>query len=265
MLPDCFYIGRFRIRGKSQCKIVIGLLILSLALIQCTDPEPSIEREVIEPVEFVDPLEGIPDNGPISFVSPSIGQRSYFVLFEATLSRPSGNVNFEYLPDTLVLAITGKESDAWVVSEFLTEKSNSRLKPEDSYWGNWGDTLFTTYIRFELDSIHFYRDSDKLYSSFALHREQKFPLQLISDEFPQNPNGLPFFGGSAIRWMEFTKDYTHFGKTFERLNMYFNYVEMTTDGYGFTYVYSPSDAIVRCAWVNAWSIDEAAGWDLLPR
>ncbi|MBA4055251.1 MAG: hypothetical protein C0490_11100 [Marivirga sp.] len=258
---DYYGIRKNKLRGVKMFCYFISVL----SLIQCTKPniEPVPKEDI--PAEFTDPLNGLPDEGPVSFINPAVGQRSYYVLFEADFIRSNGSVDFRFKPDTLVFAITDKESEAWVVTEFLTKGSNSRLTPEDSYWGSWGDTLFLSYFQFESDSIHFYKDPEKLFVSFAFPREQKFPLQLVSDEYPKNPNGLPLFGGAGTRWMEFTLNYTVLGKTFDRLNMYFNYIEMTGDGHGFTHVYGPSDGLVRTAWVNAWTMDHATGWDLLPR
>lgn len=245
--------------------MVLWVFALAFTLIRCTDSEPPVDPvpEKEEPKEFIDPLAGFPDEGPVSFENPVVGQRSYYVLFEAV--KTGDNINFQYKPDTLVFAITKKESGVWVVTEFLTEGSNSRVKPEGSYFGAWGDTLFLSNLEFESDSIHFYKDPDKLFVSFASHREQKFPLQPVADNVRKNPDGLPVFGASGTRWMEYTENLTVLGKTFPRLNMYFDYTEMSTDGYGYTYVYDSSDGLVRSAWVNYWSSDEAAGWDLLPR
>lgn len=261
------FTGHFRNQEKSLTEItLLWVFALAFTLLRCADPEPppiDPVPEEEEPKEFIDPLAGVPDEGPVSFENPVVGQRSYYVLFEAV--KTGDNIDFQYKPDTLVFAITKKLSEAWEVTEFLTKGSNSRVNPENSYWGNWGDTLFLSYLQLELDSIHFYKDPEKLFVSFAFPREQKFPLQLVSDKYPNNPNGLPLFGASGTRWMEFTLSYTVFLKTFDRLNMYFNYTEMSGDGHGFTHVYGPSDGLVRTAWVSFWSSEKAVGWDLIPR
>ena len=79
----------------------IALLLLS-SFISCSDEEP-IRKQ------WKDPLEGLPDNGPVSFDEPAIGQRSYYISFRAFDDYTTDIDQYEYRTDTLVLAITGKE------------------------------------------------------------------------------------------------------------------------------------------------------------
>ena len=256
--------GKRTLDSYSRVLALLYLIALCFVCITCSDGDS--EPDPVPPLkdEFVNPLEGLPDEGPINFQNPSIGQRSRFVLFEAEYKRPAGDVVFNYLTDTLVIAITGKKSEDWIIKEFLTEGSASRLPIEDTYWGFMADSVFLSYLHLDADSIYFYRAPQQWFITFAFHQDQKFPLSLVSDDFPENPNGLPLFGSSGIRWMEFTKDFVRPGKSFDRLNMYFNYIEMRGDGHGYTYLYSPSDGLVRIAWISAWHLDDAAGWDWVP-
>src|SRR5262245_10528099 len=98
------------------------VFILSLFVLSCSTDEP--EPEVID--DWEDPLEGLPDKGQIRFDSPEIGQRSRYVFFEATKKDyVSNEVTIKYRPDTLVLAIVGKEEDKFVIREFKTRGSEN--------------------------------------------------------------------------------------------------------------------------------------------
>lgn len=232
----------------------------------CTEPE---EEDVLEEVVgevFIDPLEGLPDEGELNFTAPEVGQRSRFVLFKATYSYETAAATFTYQPDTLVVAITEKKTDRWIVKQFLTAGSDSRVNKYNGFWGNMVDSVFQSNLKLENDSIYFYRDPEDWFITYAFPRPQKFPLSPVSGEAPERDNAWPLFTGSnPTRWTAFITNYDHRGKVFPRLNIYFNYTETGFDGWGYTYVYGPSDGLVRIAWVYAWTLNEAAGWDVIPR
>lgn len=239
--------------------MVLLCFLISIGFTSCSDESDK------EP-EFEDPLKDIPDKGPMNFESPEIGQRSRFVLFEATYSTLTEEVDFTYHPDTLVMAITDRSSETWIVTEFLTKGSNARLRPTNSPWGSVSDSVFVSNLVIDDDSIQFSRPGNS-WVSFTILKEQKFPLTLVSDDFPENVGGLPHFTGylTTLRWMEYVKNYERLGKTFDRLNIYFDYRDVATDGSGLTILYGPTDGLVRMAWVNPWTPDVAAGWDLIPQ
>lgn len=242
---------------RNLINLVLVYFLISIGFTGCSDESDK------EP-EFNDPLKHLPDKGTMNFESPAIGQRNRFVFFKATYSPTSGDVDFTYHPDTLVIAITGKSSETWIVTEFLTKGSNSRLHPANSTWGSTGDSVFVSNLVIDDDSIQFSRPGNS-WVSFTILKGQKFPLTLVSDDFPENVGGLPHFTGylTSLRWMEYVKNYERLGKTFDRLNIYFDYRDVATDGSGLTILYGPTYGLVRMAWVNPWTPDVAAGWDLI--
>jgi len=245
----------------------IALLLICLFLANCSPDDPTTDNPTDDPEIVIkpNPLEGLPDEGPIRFDNPTIGQRSYYAYFKATYDNTTKNVNFEYTTDTLVLAITRQDADHWIVKEFLTDGSASNL-PSGGVWSGWADSVFVRHLRVDSDSIYFTRPaSANLFSFLFVGEKRKFPLQLVTDSTPLNPGCLPTFGYSSEEWMQYTLDYTQFGQTFNHLNDYFDYREMAGDGLGFMYVYSPSSGIVRWTWVSAWEIFDAEGWDLVPK
>jgi len=238
------------------------LFVMTLSILSCSDVE---KPSPIEPPTFIDPLKDLPDEGDINFEDLKVGQRSRFVQFEMTYSYETKETNVTYLTDTLVVAITEKNEDHWIVKEFLTQNSISRTD-KSSGWGTMIDSIFQSNLSLEGDSIHFYRNPEDWFVTFAFHQEQKFPLSLISDEGPENNSGLPLFSiSNASRWTEYLKNYNHYDIVFPRLNIYFNYKEVAFDGWGYTYVYGPSNGLIRVAWVSAWTTNEADGWDFIPR
>jgi len=238
------------------------IIVLGLALFSCSSDEPTPKTN--DP-QYEDPLEGLPDKGPVRFDNPEIGQRSYYTFFEATEDNSSHEVSFNYTADTLVLAITGQESGKWIVKEFLTQASNSKTS-DDGYWSSVPDSVIVRYLEFENDSVYFSKPTEADPFSFVfVGNKITLPLSPVDDPAPLNPDCLPMFGLGSTIWMQYTVNYSQHGQTFDHLNNYFDYRAMTYDGLGFMYAYEPSYGIVRWTWVSYWSWDQANGWDLIPK
>ncbi len=246
---------------------IIGVLLISLLLFNCTDdsspyaPPPAPAKP--------NPLEGLPDMGRIRFDEPMIGQRSYYVFFDVEYNYQMKKAAFQYSSDTLVLAITGKEAENWVLKDFLTDGSLSKESNSGGYWTGWADSVFVCHLRMDADSIYVLRPPQVDFFSFIFHvlhgRKIKYPISLISEPAPLNPSCLPFDHPSGGEFMEYTLNYTQLGQTFDHLNNYFDNRAMPTDGLGYMYAYSPSVGIVRTTWVNPWTSNKANGWDLVSK
>lgn len=228
------------------------LFILALLVFSCTPDEMVEEPEI---PAWDDPLEGLPDNGAIRFDNPEIGQRSSYIYFKATKNYITGVVTLTYVPDTLVLAITGKDSDKWIIREFITPGSENLEFDEQ-------DVI--RFLKIDSDSAYFTRPSPYVFSWLFLHDKRTIPMQPITDPESLNPECLPIFGYEGDISVQYTTNYTQLGQTFHHLNDFFDYTEMKSDGHGFMYAYGPSYGLVRWTWVSAWEQDQAEGWDLLP-
>ena len=251
------------VRQKSSR--IFCFLTAVLLLAGCVDHNIEEPPDDLTDEEFIDPLEDLPDEGPISFQKPKIGQRSAYVFFEATYTRSNGNVDLNYDTDTLIIAITGKESSSWIIKDFLTGGSKARLHPEDSFWGNVADSVFSSRLEIGSDSVHIFRHGARYATTFCFLVEQEFPLSLVADNFPQNEMALPFFGVGGGRWMEYVKDFVRMNKTYEKLNIFFDNRWNEVDGPGYMHVYGADEGLVRNTMVNPWVPDEAVGWDIIPR
>lgn len=231
----------------------IKVITLLCIIIGCSD-------EFI-PEVTKDPLEGLPNLGPIRFDSPAVGQRSYYAYFKAI--DEGENVAFNYTGDTVVLAITNSINSGWEVKEFLTSKSVSKVnRTSQQLWTGFADSVFVSNLNFQSDSLIISRAAQAAYFSFLLPG-QRISLQsfLVSEAEKNNPECLPLFGYASNRWVEYSANFVNFGRVYGRLNIHFDYRDMTTDGLGFMYAYSPSDGFVRLTWVSYWGLSVANGWD----
>jgi len=235
--------------------------VLALGLLACSSDDPQI-ADANDPV--FDPLEGLPDKGQIRFDNPEVGQRSHYVFFNATEDNSTHEVSFEYIADTLVLAIVGKEADNWIINEFLTNGSISKTS-DNSGWSGLAETVVIRHLKFEADSAYFSKPAGADPFSFVFVGESRIiPLLPVEDPAPLNVNCLPKLEYASTLWMQYTLNYSQFGQTFQHLNNYFDYRPMSSDGLGFMYAYGPSSGMVRWTWVSYWSLDKADGWDLVP-
>ena len=236
-------------------------LIIAIGfLFACSSDDPQLNKDEIPD----DPLAGLPDKGPVRFDDPQIGQRSHYVFFKATEDNTTHEVNFDYIPDTLVLAITDKEVDKWVVKEFLTNGSNSKTS-DKGLWVTVAQSVFVRHLTVNDDSAYFFKPAEADPFSFVfVGVSRTIPLKPIGDPAPLNVACLPRLEYASTLWMQYTVNYSQFGQTFQHLNNYFDYRPMATDGSGFMYAYGPSFGFVRWTWVNYWSLGYAEGWDLIP-
>ena len=224
-----------------KVRLTICVLIAYYMLLSFSD------NSIVEPVTFIDPLEGLADEGAISFKDPAIGQRSSFIFYVATYAPSTGNVDFKYESDSLVIAITGKEFEKFIIKEFLSEGSYSRHNRTNSSWGSMADSILVSHLLLEEDSICISRRPGYFQPTFIFRTEQKFPFQIASDAFPENQGGLPLFQITESRWLEYVKNFSRPGKTYDRLNVYFDYRDMRTVGIGHMHIYGQGDGLVRSA------------------
>ena len=240
------------------------VFFLALAMLfSCID-----EQTIIHEIVFInvkpDPLKGIPDEGPLQFDNPAIGQRSYYVSFKAFLDIATKNARYEYVTDTLVLGIAGKESDHWILKEFLTPGSYSIQTKKGDFKT---DSVYVTLIQLTPDSIIFSRPSTTLFSTYFFtfygNNRLSLPLVPVTEPAKQNPTCSPFFS----LWpdtMGYSLNYSQLGQTFDHLNIYVDNTEVELDGSTLMYVYGHSYGFVR-ATVQSELIQNLKGWDLAPR
>jgi len=228
------------------------LFFIAFVAVACSSDEPTKITD-----NWIDPLEGLPDKGPIRFDNPEVGQRSRYVYFKALQDMVTKDVTFTYDPDTLILGITAKEYDKWVIREFISKGSQNLTSPENREVIN--------YLLIDSDSAHFSGPTNGDFFSWVFPgMKLAIPLQPVGDPAPLNPDCIPLFDYDTKIWTQYTIDYTQHGQTFHHLNDYFDYTEMAGDGLGLMYAYGPAYGIVRWTWVSAWEQNEANGWDLVP-
>jgi hypothetical protein len=241
----------------------LGFFLIFTLFISCVDHQ-FINNDVIIIRVKPDPLKGLPDAGPVRFDNPAIGQRSYYVLLKASVNGATHEVVYEYGPDTLVIAITGKNASQWIMKDFLTPGSYSIQTDKGTFSF---DSVFVTLLEINADSIAFTRPANDIYSTyffiFSYDGRLAFPLALVSEPSQQNPDCSPYFYLDHEP-MAYALNYTQLGQTFDHLNVYMDYSEIATDGAGLMYIYGPSSGFVRMTAYNPWG-NNALGWDLIPR
>ncbi len=208
-------------------------------------------------IEFKTPLEGLPNKGRIRFDNPEVGQRNFYLKFEATKGTGTSGPQFNYKNDTLVYAITGKVGDKWILKEFMTvgSVSNAILTDIDT-------AVVTHFMQIDTDSIHFTMPAGGFIRFSPVGSDLSLPF-VVSDEI-ENKDCLPIFEYRSSIWSAYTLNHTQFGEHFDYLLNYFDYTDMSGDGYGYTFVYANQTGLTRMAWISAWDIWDADGWDLLP-
>lgn len=233
------------------------VVLLFYLLVGCNDDETTRI--------WPDPLEGLPNAGPLKFDAPAIGQRSYYISFRGVKDGTSETVRYEHTNDTIVLAITGTESNRWIVKEYLTPGSDIRQAAgEDASL----DSVFVTRLMIDTDSIYFGDPTGAPYYSylFAISKNDFFslPMSLIDEPATQNPSCSPFIARKSDE-MQYALGYTLFGQTFDHLNIYPDNSMTATDGPALMYVYAPEYGIVRMSVINPMAPERATGWDLVSR
>ncbi|MBL7873026.1 MAG: hypothetical protein JNM78_15525 [Cyclobacteriaceae bacterium] len=231
----------------------IKLFLLSLAICAgCVSETPSLSKRIA----FKSPLEGLPNLGRVTFDNPQIGQRNYYLRFVVRKTLNSGEPEFSYRNDTLVFAVTGKVSNKWILKEFMLSGSISNLTLNDT-------TIVTHYMQIGADSIHFNLPEGSSIHFSPVGNNLTFPI--VGSDKIENKNCLPIFDHRTDIWSAYTINYTQFGEHFDSLSNYFDYTEMSFDGHGYTYIYTSDTGFTRIAWISAWNIWTADGWDLLPQ
>jgi hypothetical protein len=236
----------------SLMKWPFKLCLLPIAIfLGCEDEIPHQPKEII----FKSPLEGLVDLGMVSFDNPQVGQRNYYLSFVAKKITNSDEPKFVYKSDTLVLAITGKVDTKWIVKEFRMLGSISNKTLVDT-------TVITHYMEIDADSIHFTLEEGSSIHFSPVGNGLSIPIEVADEN--ENKNCLPIFDHRTNIWSAYTINYTQFGEHYDYLSNYFDYTQMAGDGWGYTFVYSSNSGFTRIAWVSAWEIWTADGWDLLP-
>src|SRR5688572_23543357 len=200
------------------------LLVLALTFLGCSSEDPGISPDPEYKKE--NPLEGLADKGAIRFDKPEIGQRSFYVFFNASENNNTQEISFDYFADTLVLAITGQEANKWIVKEFMTEGSTS-VTSDDGHWGSIADSVITTHLEVDADSAYFSKAQGAIPISFVFAGvSTAFPLLPVGDPAPLNADCLPILDYESRSFMQYAVNYSQFGQTFEHLNIYFDYTPM---------------------------------------
>lgn len=220
---------------------------LILGLAACVDPA-------------ADELGDYPDK--INFVKPAVGQRSIYIGFEGESywSQEDSACCWNFTTDTLLVEITEKTSNGFVVNETLIRESGGRYS-----------TLIDTTNDYEM----LVQNDTLVIASTVLVGTRSFLF-----------GTSPFSGGFTFPLTDFTdfevyiwgwrtshpkkgcyqegfvEDYQGLARTYDRLHVVIDNCAMMVDGPGYTWIYSRQAGIVRTFTVSAW-FGNGWGWELL--
>ncbi len=198
----------------------------------------------------------IPPAPPINFEKLEVGQKSRYILFQGKNYLSSIPI-FEYVYDTMMIEITGKDENGFIVKEYATPASIGDVdasQPDSTYFYYFNivnDTLIITHNddRFVLQS-----------RIFPYENVQKYPLRVARD------SSFHFTGWRAdplcLSCTGTLESFELFGKQFDPLEVIVNNNRTVTDGLGFTWVFSKKEGFVRGAYFSPFN-NKGHGWDLL--
>jgi hypothetical protein len=196
----------------------------------------------------------------ISLKNPQIGQKNRYLMLEGSGYSAGNGSDFDYLPDTMVVEITGQDSIGFIVKEYFTAGS-ADLPSFPQYIIRENEAIYS-HVRVEQNEFVIIPGSNQ-FSRFWFSNNQNLTL----NEATENPITLDGWvaksNPSSPKQLGFATDVTLLGTTYPRLNIVINNSAMLFDGPGFNYIYDPSCTLIRSTTYSSWT-DKGFAYDLLP-
>ena len=228
----------------SSLRLITVGLILTLAA--CTDPD-------------ADEADDYPEN--ISFGNPAVGQQSIYIGFEGESywSREGSDHYGNFTGDKLVVEITGKTSNGFVVDETLRREAGGRYSVLTDTTRKYviliqNDTLIAPYSMIEMSSFLF-GDRAFLGSSYIPLADFTGHQVYILGWRTSHPKEACYQEG-------YTVDYQGLAQSYDQLNVVIDNCAMLVDGPGYTWIYSRQAGMVRSFTVIG-DLGSGMGWELL--
>ena len=197
----------------------------------------------------------------ISFENMAVGQKSKYLELTGEGYYSHNTDSFVYTDDSLSLEIISQDANGFLVEE------------RDHYTGtvsNWleyeKDSVYYYYFKVENDTLKIKPKNNPYLRSriFGYHvGHTGLPLA----EYTNNPIEIQGWL-TSVPYCEcyhdgYTKDFTLFDETYDRLNVIVQDSPMALDGNGETYLWSKQHGIVRFVTYSWWT-QTGHGWNLLP-
>lgn len=203
-------------------------------------------------------------NNPIIPNNLQVGQRNRYLLFSGSQYGAASGENFAYLPDTLIVEVSEKNSNGFVFKEYFTCGS---LPVKGALWlVVYADSAITHQVRVVNDSLWFEPDPEIgsccTASRLTFQRSVKLPLKRVSSPETAIDGWKTTQPYAETDRMAFIQNANLLGKTWPFLNTAILNRGMATDGPGFTFLYDGEYGIARSVYYSWWS-QEGFGFDYL--
>lgn len=204
-----------------------------------------------------------PPHQNLRFDALQVGQRSLYVFFSCDhYGNPSAGTS-TYAPDTLMLVVSARDADGFLIRESLTPGSASRHGASNV---PDPDAIYEHHLQVADDSVFVIKPQGMSWyegSRIFVARTQRFALAPVAS--PQTTfigwqPDLPYH--EDIR-TAFVGGHQQLGGAFDGLNILQDNRAMATDGPGYLFAYAANHGLVRWAYYSWWT-QAGSGWDLLP-
>jgi hypothetical protein len=229
---------------------ILPFLILSILFFAACekDEENSVSCEEVTPL----------DSNQMNLNDLRVGQKFRYLLF--LISIPGTPFDFSYTGDTLELEVVEVNGGSYLISEKITAFSN--IMDGDQDYFSRADSVYHNYWSIEDSTLTISHPSGWIKSHFVF-RSQFSLEEFQGEEVEMVGWKTSHIYNSGVFDVElFTTNYSAFGNTYDRLNIYINDSPMAYDANGNTTVYSMEYGFVRTTTYNFES-SEGHGWHKL--
>lgn len=192
-------------------------------------------------------------DNPIIPGDVQVGQRNHYRLLRGNGYGSASGLDFEYLPDTLIVEVVAKNGDVFTLKEFFT--CGSQPLADKPGFVVYSDRAVTTQVRVANDSFNIIASIFNCCNDSRLFFNSAAALPLMRVQFPEVQidgwkTTLPYHESNTMAFMQ---NADLLDKTWPYLNVASLNKGMQTDGPGFTFLYDREHGIARTTYYSWWT------------
>ena len=231
-------------------KTLLPFVLLVLFVTACTECDYG---------DKFDDLDLLPCRINTNFSKPirpgdlQLGQRSRFLLLRGNGYGSASGLDFEYLPDTLIVEVFAQKGDTFSLREFFT--CGSQELADKPGFVVYADSFATVQVRVANDSFYILPSIASCCNDSRLFFNHATALPLAHTLNPEVQitgwkTTLPYHESNI---MAFILNTELLGKNWPFLNVASLNAGMQVDGPGFTFLYDREYGIARTAYYSWWT------------